>query len=113
MWIVYQLFRLASRIAIAVLIAIVIAEIRAVVSGGDTFWTFRVVMMLLGALYLLLAGTGTGSAASERVNWGSITPGAGGVIFRGIRPKPEDPTLTPSAVFIGSGLALLALGVFL
>jgi hypothetical protein len=113
MWVVHQLARLAGRILIALVIAIVIAEVRALVSGGDTFWTFRIVLMLLGALYLLLAGAGTGSAASRRVNWGSITPAGGGVIFRGFQPKPNDPTLTPSAVFIGSGVACLALGVLL
>jgi hypothetical protein len=113
MWIVRELTRLAARIAVAVLIAIVIAEVRALLDGGDTFHTFRVVLMLVGGLFLLLAAGGSGSVASHRVNWGEITPGAGGVIFRGFRPRPEDPTLTPSAVFIGSGLVLLALGVLL
>jgi hypothetical protein len=113
MWVVRQSLRLIGRIAVALLIAILIAEVRAIISGGDMFWTFRVVLMLLGVLFLLLAGSGTGSAASRRVNWGVITPGRGRIIFRGFRPRPEDPTLTPSAVFVGSGLALLALGVAL
>lgn len=112
MWIVRELARLLIRIAVAVLIAIVIAELRAIRTGGDTAHTFQVIMLLLGGLYLLLAGTGTGSAASQRVNWGSITPGSGGVLFRGFRPRPEDPTLTPPAVFIGSGIACLAIGLF-
>ena len=111
MWIVRQSFRLIVRIAVALLIAILIAEVRAIITGGDMFWTFRVVLMLLGVLFLLLAGTGTGSVASRTVDWGEITPGGGRIIFRGFRPRPEDPTLTPSAVFIGSGLALLALGI--
>ena len=55
MWIVRELLRFVGRIAIALLIAIVIAEARALISGGDTFWTFRIVLMLLGCLYLLLA----------------------------------------------------------
>src|SRR5436305_5380795 len=113
MWVVRELARLVLRIGLAVLIAVVIAEIRAALSGGDTLGTFRIVCLLLGGLYLLLAGSGTGSAASRRVNWGEITPGLGGVIFRGFRPRPEDPTLTPSAVFVGSGLVLLALGAAL
>lgn len=113
MWVFRELFRLVSRIVVAVAIAVVIAEVRAILSGGDTWWTFRIVCMLLGVLFLLLAGSGTGSAASRRVNWGLITPGAGAVIFRGFQPRPEDPTLTPSAVFVGSGVALLALGLFL
>jgi hypothetical protein len=112
-WVLRELSRLVGRIAVAVLIAIVIAEFRALVTGGDTFWTFRIVCMLLGAFFLLLGGSGTGSAASRRVNWGTITPGAGGVIFRGWQPKPEDPRLTANAVFIGSGIVLLVLGVAL
>jgi len=113
MWPVREVLRLLARIALAALIAIVIAEIHALVSGGDTFHSFRIVCMLLGGLYLLLGGSGTGSAASRRVNWGEVTPGLGGVIFRGFQPKPGDPTLTPTAVFIGSGLVLLALGAVL
>lgn len=113
MWIVRELLRLVSRIVVAVAIAVVIAEVRAIISGGDAFHTFRIVLMLLGVLFLLLAGTGTGSAASRRVNWGTITPGRGHVIFRGFRPRPDDPTLSPSAVFVGSGVTLLALGLFL
>ena len=102
-----------ARVAFAVLIAIVIAEARALVSGGDTFHTFRIVLMLLGVLLLLLGGTGTGSAAGRRVNWGTITPGLGGVIFRGFTPKPEDPRLTAGAVFIASGIVTLGLGALL
>src|ERR1043166_5482325 len=113
MWVVRELSRLLFRIAIAVLIAIAIGEVRALIEGGDTMHTFRVIVLLLGGLMLLLGGTGTGSAASERVNWGTITPGLGGVIFDGFRPRPEDPTLTPGAVFIVSGVVLLAIGVVL
>jgi hypothetical protein len=113
MWVARELLRLVSRIVVAVAIAVLIAEVRAIVSGGDTFHTFRIVLMLLGVLLLLLAGTGTGSTASRRVNWGSITPGAGAVIFRGFQPRPEDPTLTPSAVFIGSGLVVLLIGILI
>ena len=36
MWIVRELLRFVGRIAIALLIAIVIAEARALISGGDT-----------------------------------------------------------------------------
>ena len=113
MWILRELSRLLGRILVAVTIAVLIAEVRAIISGGDSFWTFRVVLMLLGGLMLLLAGTGTGSVASRVVNWGEITPAAGRIIFRGIKPRPEDPTLTPSAVFVGSGVILLALGAVL
>jgi hypothetical protein len=111
--VVRELVRLLSRIVVAVLIAIVLAEIKTIVSGGDTTHTFRITLLAIGAVMLLLGGTGTGSAASQVVNWGEITPGLGGVLFRGFQPKPEDPTLTAGAVFIASGVVLLALGAAL
>lgn len=113
MWVVRELARLVSRIAVAVLIAIVIAELRAIVAGGDMFFTFRVTLMLLGGLSLLLSAGGTGSTASRMVNWGEITLGRGNVIIRGFRPRPQDPRLSPGAVFIASGVLLLALGAVL
>ena len=114
MWVVRELTRLLTRIFVAVLIAIVIAEGRAVIAGGDTMHTFRWVLIAVGAVFLLLGGTGTGSAASHRINWGEITPGRGGVIFRGIAaPRPGEPRLAPGAVFITSGLILLVLGFVL
>jgi hypothetical protein len=101
------------RIGVAVLIAIVIAEIRAIAGGGDTLHTFRWVLLALGAVMLLLGGTGTGSAASQRVNWGEVTAGRGGVLFRAVQPRPNHPRLAPGAVFIVSGVVLLALGAIL
>ena len=74
-------------------------------------WTFRVVLMLLGALFLLLAGADQGSAASRRVNWVDIFSVRGH--FPAFAPRPDDPRLTPTAVFVGSGFVLLALGVAL
>ncbi len=113
MWVVRELLRLLMRIGVAVLLAIVIAEIRALIGGGDTLHTFRWVLIAFGAVFLLLAGTGTGSAASHRLNWGEITPGRGGVIFRAVQPRPSDPRLAPTAVFVTSGLILLVLGAVL
>jgi hypothetical protein len=112
-WIARELLRLLSRIFVAVAIAVVIAEVRAIASGGDVFHTFKIVLMLLGVVLLLMAGTGTGSAASRRVNWGVITPGRGSTIFRGFQPRPEDPALSPSAVFVGSGATVLLLGLLI
>jgi hypothetical protein len=113
MWVARALFQLVSRIAVAVLIAIVISEVRALLDGGDTMHTFRVVLMLLGGLFLLLGASGTGSAAAERVGWGEITAGRGGVIFDGWKPRPDEPQLSAGAVFIGSGIVLLVLGAIL
>jgi hypothetical protein len=113
MWVVRALVQLLSRIAVAVLIAIVIAEIRALLGGGDAMHTFRVMLMLLGGVFLLLGATGRGSAASQRVGWGEVTDGRGGAIFKGFRSRPDEPQLSAGAVFIGSGIVLLVLGAVL
>jgi uncharacterized membrane protein YhaH (DUF805 family) len=110
-WVARELFRFVGRIAIAVVVAIVIAEVRALVSGGDTFWTFRIVCMLLGALYLLLAAGPSASLGGRRVNdWGWwLTQSLG---FGRLQHAPG-PKLTATAVFVGSGVLLLALGAVL
>src|SRR4051812_13684565 len=108
MWIVRELLRFIGRIAIALLIAIVIAEVRALVSGGDTLWTFRIVLMLLGCLYLLLAAGPGASHGGRRMNDTSwwLTQSLG---YGSIQSAPG-PRMTATAVFVGSGLLLLALG---
>jgi hypothetical protein len=108
MWVVREVGRLVLRIAFALLIAIVIAEIRAVASGGDTLWTFRIVLMLVGTFYLLLAA-GPGVTLDGRVGrYGGF------VGLTDLVPRIDGgPKLTATAVFIGSGVAALALGVLL
>jgi hypothetical protein len=111
MWIVRELLRFVVRIAAALLIAIVIAEARALISGGDTLWTFRIVLMLLGCLYLLLAaGPGAsleGRTMSHTSWWVTASMGWGSL------QQAPGPKMTATAVFIGSGLVLLVLGVAL
>jgi uncharacterized membrane protein YhaH (DUF805 family) len=111
MWIVRELLRFAGRIAVALLIAIAIAEARAIISGGDTLWTFRIVLMLLGCLYLLLAAGPGASLQGRRMNDTSwwITSSMGWATLQ----HAPGPKMTATAVFIGSGLVLLVLGVAL
>jgi hypothetical protein len=112
-WVVRELLRLLVRIGVAILIASLIAEVRALASGGDFFHTWKILDLVLGCFMLLLAGAGARmTAAARRVNWGIVTPGRGGVLSRAVFAHVEGPQLTASAVFVGSGLALLALGVF-
>jgi hypothetical protein len=113
MWVVRELSRLLVRIAVAVGIASLVAEVRALVSGGDFFHSWRIMVLLLGCFMLLLAGAGaSGTASARRVNWGVITPGRGGVLSRPVFAEVEGPQLTASAVFVGSALALFALALF-
>jgi hypothetical protein len=109
MWVARELSRLLIRIAAGVLIASLIAEIRALASGGDFFHTWKVTLLLLGCLMLLLAaGCGRRTAAARRVNWSVITPGLQQPIFA----RVEGPQLTAPAVFVGSAFVLFALGIF-
>ncbi|HEY2778781.1 MAG TPA: hypothetical protein VGI77_12865 [Gaiellaceae bacterium] len=111
MWIVRELLRFVSRIAIALLIAIVIAEARALISGGDTARTFRVICLLLGGLYLLLAAGPSASLGGRRMSDRSwwITQSLG----YGKLAMAPGPKMTATAVFIGSGVVLLVLGAVL
>jgi uncharacterized membrane protein YhaH (DUF805 family) len=103
--------RFLGRIGVALLIAIVIAEVRALISGGDTLWTFRIVLMLLGCLYLLLAAGPGASLGGQRMNDTSwwLTQGLGW----GKLQHVPGPKMTATAVFIGSGIVLLVLGLTL
>ena len=111
MWIARELMRFLGRIAVALLIAIVIAEVRALISGGDTLWTFRIVLMLLGCLYLLLAAGPGASLGGQRMNdtswWLTQSLGWGKL------QHVPGPKMTATAVFIGSGVSLLVLGLTL
>jgi uncharacterized membrane protein YhaH (DUF805 family) len=110
-WFIRELLRFVGRIAIALLIAIVIAEARASISGGDTLWTFRIVLMLLGCLYLLLAAGPGASLGGRRMNDTSwwVTQSMGWAKLQHV-PGPK---MTATAVFIGSGIVLLVFGVAL
>jgi hypothetical protein len=80
------------------------------VSGGEMLHTWRISLLALGGLMFLLAGTGRG-ASHRRLNQ-AIDHGPNYIMrFPSAQPKPDDPTLTASAVFVASGLALLALGL--
>lgn len=112
MWIFRELARLIVRVAVASAIAALIAGLLALVSTGDLVHDMRIMFLLAGALLILLAGAGNrASATARRTNWG---------IFSGVRgysrlspvlnPRPGQPTLTASAVFVASGAVLLVLG---
>jgi hypothetical protein len=72
--------------------------------------TWKITLLALGGLMFLLAGAGRGGA-HRRLNL-AMDHGPNYLMrFPSVEPKPDDPTLTDSAVFVVSGLALLALGL--
>jgi len=112
-WVIRELLRLLARVAIGFVIALVIAVLWATVSEHSFLANLRVTTLSLGVLLLLMAGIGRGSNFERAMDhgvahqyWGRI-PG-----MSTTQRKPEDPTLTPGAVFALTGLALLALGLF-
>jgi hypothetical protein len=113
MWLLRELIRLLERIAIAFVVALVIAELRALAVGGDTWHGFKVSCLILGALLFLMGAVGRNNNFERRMDYG-ITEAAWGRIpgVSSLQRNPEDPSLTPGAVLGGAGLALLAVGLF-
>jgi hypothetical protein len=112
MWVVRELLRLLVRIAIAVAIAVAVAGVKVAVAGGDVMHTFKVTLFALAAFMLLLATAGAkGTAGNRRVN--QRLDLASNFVMRipGVPARTEGPTLTASAVFVGSALALVALAI--
>jgi hypothetical protein len=109
MWIVRELSRLLLQIAVAVAIAAAVAGIKAAASGGGMLHTWRITLFALAGLMLLLATAGRGGA-NRRLNAGFDHGSTFVMRFPRAARRPEDPTLTASAVFVGSGAVLLVLG---
>ena len=94
-------------------IALAIAVLWAAVSDHSFMHDLRITTLTIGLLLLLMGAIGRGSNFERAMDfgvthqyWGRV-PG-----MSSVRSAPEDPTLTPSAVFFLTGLPLLALGLF-
>ncbi len=114
MWFFREIFRLIWTIVVAAAIAAAVGALFALVSGGDLVHDLRIDFLLFGALLLLLAGAGNQSTASgRRMRYGVVFGVRSGIgrLSPPVRARPGDPTLTASAVFVGSGLVLVALGL--
>ena len=112
MWVARELSRLLARIGTGAAMAALVAGIWALVSGGDFLHDLRIGFFLFGALMLLLAGAGNRATASgRRMTYGTFSGIRGySRLSPRVRARPGQPTLTASAVFVGSGIALLVLG---
>ena len=113
MWIVRELIRLVEKIVLGFVIALVIALVWAALSRHAFVADLRNTCLLVGAFTIVMAGMGRGSPFERRLDYG-ITEQAWGTIpgVSSLKFNPEDPTLSPAAVFVGTGLALLAFGIF-
>jgi hypothetical protein len=112
MWVLREVVRLVLRIAVAAAAALLTALILTVVSAGSFTSDARIICIALGCMLLAMAGVGRGSNIERFMDQG-VTQAAWGTIpgFDALRPHPQDPKLTPGAVFFSSGLVLIVLGV--
>jgi hypothetical protein len=110
MWVVREFLRLLFRIAVAVAIASAIAGIKAFLSGGDALHTWKITLIALGCLMLLLSMAGNrGTASNRRLNQGVDHASTFVMRIPGLPPTNEGPTLTATAMFIGTAVALFVL----
>jgi hypothetical protein len=112
MWIVRELLRLLERIALALAIALVIAAVQAPIrSHGSFVHGFQISCLVVGALFLLMAGVGSDTSFARRMDFG-VTEAAWGRIpgVSTLERTGEEPTLAPGAVFVGAGVATLVVG---
>lgn len=109
MWVVRESLRLLEKVAIAVLIAVVVAEVRTLASGGDRMHTFQVSLVVVGALLLMMGAMGPGSNYDRELTVvGRYWSQRSGVPDDA---PPPGPVLTAGAVFVLSGAAVIALGL--
>ncbi|HEV8460364.1 MAG TPA: hypothetical protein VGQ38_06620 [Gaiellaceae bacterium] len=112
MWIIRELIRLLEKIAIAIVIALILALIQVPFrDNGGVVAGFQLSCIIVGAFLLLMAGVGSDSNFARRMDYG-VTESALGRIpgVSTLNRTGEDPHLSAGAVFVGSGIVLLAIG---
>jgi uncharacterized membrane protein len=111
MWLLRELLRLLERIFIAVLVAIVLAEVRTLISGGDRLHTFQISLVVVGALLLMMGAAGNDSAYDRHLSAvGHYWAQRSGVDDR---EAQVGPVLTAGAVFVISGVVVIAVGLLI
>jgi hypothetical protein len=109
MWLLRELLRLLEKIFIAVLIAVVLAEVRTLISGGDRLHTFQISLVIMGALLLMMGAAGTDSTYDRHLSAvGHYWAQRSGV---GDAEAQVGPVLTAGAVFVISGAVVIAVGL--
>ena len=111
MWLLRELLRLLEKIFVAVTIAVVLAEVRTLISGGDRLHTFQMSLVIVGALLMMMGAAGSDSTYDRHLSavgryWGQLS---------GVREaEPQaGPVLTAGAVFVISGAVVIVLGLLI
>ena len=111
MWIARALAQLVLTAAILFVVAAVAAGLLALVRGGEFLSSLRITALSIGALLLLMAGTGGAFSRAADAEARQSALGRLPGLPSWTESRPEEPTLSSSAVFALSGLALLGLGL--
>jgi hypothetical protein len=109
-WVIRELLRLLEKIVVAVLVAILIAEVRTLIAGGDRLHAFQISLLAIGAGLIALGAMSPNSAydryASARTRYWNRRIG----LDTHDEAPPGGRTLTPVAVFVASGAIVIVLG---
>lgn len=112
MWLVRELVRLVVRIAVATVVALAIAGLLAAISAHSFETSARILCIVLGCMLLAMAGVGSGSNLERYMDRNASKLALGALPgFNANKRNPEDPTLSPAAVFVCSGAVLIAIGI--
>jgi hypothetical protein len=109
MWVVRALVNLLVHVAVTVLVTLGVAALWALAHGGGYLDSFRISCFVFACL-LLLFGVG----GHQRV-YNSVVPTPGRLpgMPAWLEPDPADKSLTTSAVFLLTAVALLAIALAL
>jgi hypothetical protein len=99
-----------QRLTAAILFAVA-AVIAGLVRGGAFLGSLRITALSVGALLLLMAGTGGAFSRAADADARQSALGRLPGLPSWTESRPEEPTLSSSAVFAISGVALLVLGL--
>jgi hypothetical protein len=110
-WIARAVARLVLTAAIVFAVAAVVAGLLAVVRGGELLGSLRITALSVGALLLLMAGTGGALSRAADAEARQVALGRLPGMPSWTESRPEEPTISSNAVFAISGLALIVLGL--
>jgi hypothetical protein len=111
MWLLREVLRLLEKIFLAVVIAVVFAEVRTLISGGNRLHTFQISLVIVGALLLMMGAAGPDSAYDRNLSAvGHYWAQRSGVDDT---EAQVGPVLTAGAVLVISGAVVIALGLLI
>lgn len=112
MWIARAVAQLVVTVAIAFMVVAVVAGLLALVRSGEFLDSLRLTALFIGVLLLLMGASGGAfSRAADAEARGAAVGRLPGMSWA--QSRPEEPTVSRSAVFAISGLALIVLGAML